>query len=86
MDVLVLRIPGQAHSVSLSSAFHQELAQVAQQAGLQIDLAVTLGQVEEIGQVAVLEDAGRILGQKSRQCCEFLVRQDTLSPATVPKA
>ena len=34
----------------------------------------------------VLEDAARVLGQKSRQCCEFLVRQDTLSPAKVPKA
>ena len=34
----------------------------------------------------VLEDAARVLGQKSRQCCEFLVRQDTLSPATVPNA
>ena len=56
---------------------HEEFAQIAQQAGLQIGLAVTLGQVEEIEQVAVLEDAGCVLGQKSRQCCEFLVRQDS---------
>ena len=56
--------------------FHEEFAQIAQQAGLQIGLAVTLGQVKEIEQVAVLEDAGCVLGQKSRQCCDFLVRQD----------
>jgi hypothetical protein len=63
--------------------FHEEFTQIAQQAGLQVGLVVSLGQVKEIEQVAVLEDAGRILGQNSHRRCEFLVDSTVRSKAAV---
>ena len=43
-------------------AFGEEHPQIAEQSGLQVGLAVPFGQVEEVEQVTVLEDARRILG------------------------
>jgi hypothetical protein len=65
------------HLSEAVAEFHEESTQIALQAGLQVSLAVTLRQVEEIEQEAVLEDACRILRQNSHRWCEFLVGLDS---------
>ncbi len=55
--------------------FHEELAQVVQQASLHLGLLVALRQVEKIKQLAILENSGRIMGQNSHRRREYFARQ-----------
>jgi hypothetical protein len=43
---------------------------------LQVGFAVPLRQIKEVEQLAVFEDADRVLGQNSHRRCEFLVGQN----------
>jgi len=65
------------------SCRHEEHPQIAEQPGLQFGLGVPFWQVEEVEQVAVLEDACSIWGKTRTAGASFLLAKTVRSKAAV---
>ena len=59
------------HKGEAFSQLHQQSSEVQQQTCLEVCLTMGFGEVDEVQDIAVLEDADHVLQHNSQQCCEF---------------